>query len=91
MKTNDIIPWFVKYIPEQLEPGKIYISDEYKVAVHLCACGCGGKTVTPIDENEWTVTMQGDKLTIRPSIGNWKWENPFHAHYFMTDNIIQWL
>ena len=41
MKTNEVIPCFVKYIPEQLEPGKIYISDEYKVAVHLCACGCG--------------------------------------------------
>lgn len=80
-----------KEIPAELEAGKLYVSKVYKVAVHLCACGCGGKTVTPITQGEWSLTENNGAITLRPSIGNWSGENPYHAHYYITDNKIQWL
>ncbi len=90
MKINELIPKFVDYIPAQLEEGKLYISEEFKVAIHLCACGCGGKTVTPLGKGEWTLTKDEGGVTLRPSIGNWSGENPYHAHYFITNNKIEW-
>ena len=53
MRTTQFQPTFVKYIPEKLEKGKLYISMEYATASHLCACGCGEKVVTPISPDFW--------------------------------------
>jgi len=84
-------PVYCEEIPKDLELGKLYISKRYDVAVHLCACGCGGKAVTPIKPGEWALSESSDKVTLRPSIGNWSGENPYHAHYYITDNKIEWL
>lgn len=90
-KLHEIIPVYCDEIPQDLEPGKLYISKKFEIAVHLCACGCGGKTVTPImGEGDWVLTENDGKVTLRPSIGNWSGENPYHAHYLITDNEIQW-
>lgn len=78
-------------IPEELENGVLYISLKYKVAIHLCACGCGGQTVTPLGKGEWLLTENDEKVTLRPSIGNWAGESPYHAHYYITDSKIDWL
>jgi hypothetical protein len=83
-------PTFVIHIPKPLEPGKLYISEEFEIAIHLCACGCGGQTVTPFGSDGWTLTNQDGKISLRPSIGNWSGQNPYHAHYYVTDNMIQW-
>lgn len=91
MKLTEITPKFVTLIEEELKPGILYISKEYGTAIHLCACGCGGKTVTPLGADEWTLTEENNKVTLRPSIGNWMWESPHHAHYFITENKIEWL
>lgn len=88
---SDLTPVYCVEIPKELEPGKIYISKEYSVAIHLCACGCGGKTVTPTGNDGWAITEVNGKITLRPSIGNWQGENPYHAHYYITDNLIQWV
>lgn len=91
-KISELKPVFCHVIPAEIEPGKIYISEEYgKTAIHLCACGCNEQTVTPLAPGEWTLTKHEDKITLRPSIGNLKWENPYHAHYYITDNKIEWL
>ena len=45
-RISDLIPVYVETVPETLEEGKIYISEKYGTAVHLCACGCGLHTVT---------------------------------------------
>ena len=92
-KRFDILPVHVKYIPDELEEGKLYISLEFGMAIHLCACGCKGKTVTGLTPrwNEWTLTDNDGKVTLRPSIGNFSYENPYHAHYFITNNQIEWL
>ena len=93
VKLNQILPVYVKEIPESLQDGVLYISEEFKTAVHLCACGCKGKSVTPIKNGQWSLTKNGNhsSVTLRPSIGNWSGEDPYHAHYFITDNKIEWL
>lgn len=91
MKLTDIKPKYVDVMPEQLDEGVLYISDRYGIAIHLCACGCKGAAVTPLGNGGWTVTKKGEAVTLRPSIGNWSGENPYHAHYYITENKIQWL
>lgn len=91
VKIHEVIPVFVDEIPADLESEKLYISKKYSIAMHLCACGCGGKTVTPLGSGEWNLTETDSKVTLRPSVGNWSGENPYHAHYYITDNKIQWL
>lgn len=90
-RLTELTPVYVDEIPKELDRGKLYISKQYGIAVHLCACGCGGKTVTPIRPGEWTLSEQDGKVTLRPSIGNFMGENPYHAHYYITDNKIEWL
>lgn len=93
MRINEITPVYCEHIPEEMEEGKLYISKEYQIAVHLCACGCGGKTATRINKPAgqcWTLTDNNGKVSLNPSIGNWSGENPYHAHYYITDNKIVW-
>lgn len=91
-KIHELIPVYVDEMPEQLERDKLYISKKFGITIHLCACGCGIKTPIPINGLEsWDMTENDGKITIRPSIGNWKGENPHHAHYYITDNKIEWL
>lgn len=90
MRANvEIIPVFIELIPDRtlLEERKVYISIQHKCAVHLCLCGCNELAVTPLTNGEWTLTENDGKITLRPSIGNWSGENPYHAHYVITDNI----
>jgi len=91
-RVNELKPLYLDSFPQKKEEGILYISEKYNVAVHLCACGCGIETVTPIEQGEWSLTKNGDKVTLRPSIGNFSWERPkYHAHYYITDNRVDWL
>ena len=89
-RLNELFPVYCEHIHETLEHGNLYISNEFKIAIHLCACGCGVQTVTPIDEGEWAISDNEGKITLRPSIGNFMGENPYHAHYFFTEKKIDW-
>ena len=91
MKIFELTPAYSQYIPEQLEEGILYISEEFQIAIHLCACGCKRQTVTPLENDGWALTKNNQKVTLRPSIGNFMGENPYHSHYYITDNKIQWL
>lgn len=84
----DIDVTHVQYIPKELEPQTLYVSDEYQVAVHLCPCGCGTKVTTPLGENEWTLTENAGKATLFPSLGNW--ELPCKSHYWVKKGRIIW-
>lgn len=93
-RINNIEPVYCETIQNELEEGKLYISYEHGVAIHLCACGCKGKTVTDLKprwKSGWTIAEANGKVTLRPSIGNFSGENPYHAHYFITENRIDWL
>lgn len=85
-----ISPVYLDTIECEIELGKLYISKMYKVAIHLFACGCGGKTVTPLKDNEWQLHENNGLVSLTPSIGNWMNEKPYHAHYFITNNQIKW-
>ncbi len=78
----------VQYIPGQLEEGTLYLSEEYKVAVHLCPCGCGNKVVTPLGPTDWSFKEVDGQPSLYPSIGNW--QIPCRSHYFIINGIIEW-
>lgn len=70
-----------------MEHGKLYVSRRYRCAIHLCACGCGIETVTPLNaETGWTLTVDG---TLHPSVGNN--QLPCRSHYWITEGRIVWL
>ena len=80
---------FVEFMPKGLRPDTLYVSMEYATAVHLCACGCGSKVVTPLAPVAgWKLTYDGENLTLAPSIGNWSF--PCRSHYFIRNSRIVW-
>ena len=62
---------FVKHVPEELEPGLLYISMEFGSAAHSCCCGCGEEVVTPFTPTDWKMTYDGETVSLWPSVGNW--------------------
>ena len=88
MKINEFKVKTVNRIPSKLEEGILYICFECQVAVHLCACGCKEKTVTPLGENGWNLWLNDEIATLSPSIGNFN--IPCKSHYFITNNKVRW-
>lgn len=84
---HTIHPVFVDEIPEELNPGTLYISLPYATAIHLCACGCGNEVVTPLTPVDWRLSFNG-RVSLSPSIGNWSF--PCRSHYWITDEHIRW-
>lgn len=78
----------VHYIPKQLEPGVLYVSEEFGAAAHLCACGCGTKVRTPLRPTEWTLEDTAGGPTLYPSVGNW--QQACKSHYFIRRGEIIW-
>jgi hypothetical protein len=78
----------VTYIPKELAPGILYVSEEFQVAVHLCACGCGNKVTTPLGPAEWAFKEKGGLPSLFPSIGNW--QLPCRTHYVISKGRIRW-
>lgn len=94
MKTiqkKEVTPEFVEFIPKDLQPNILYISEKYKVAVHLCLCGCGNKTVTPLGggKNWELIKEKGDKVSLVGSVGNFQF--PCKSHYIITNNIANFV
>lgn len=87
MKVKQFKPIFVKYIPDVLNEGYLYISIDYSTAIHLCACGCGERVVTPLSNNDWTLHYNG-KVSLSPSIGNFEYQ--CNSHYFIKENHVVW-
>ena len=79
---------FVKVIPDNLEENTLYISIDYKTAIHICPCGCGSEIATPISPYDWKITYDGENVSLYPSIGNWGL--PCQSHYWITNNEIEW-
>jgi hypothetical protein len=78
----------VRYMPKELKPGVLYVSEEFGTAAHLCACGCGSKIRTPLDQTEWVLDETVSGPTLRPSVGNW--QKPCQSHYWITRGEIIW-
>lgn len=85
LKKIEIVPVFVEFIPETLKQDLVYISKEYKTSVHLCLCGCGNLSVTPLDENGWSLIEKDNKVSFTPSILNNNCPNKYH--YIIANNV----
>ena len=78
----------VHYVPKTLEPGLLYVSEEFDAAVHLCACGCGLKVSTPLGPTDWTFKETTTGPSLIPSVGNWQF--PCKSHYWIRGGNIIW-
>jgi hypothetical protein len=78
----------VQYMPKELSPGILYVSEKYAVAGHLCACGCGNKVIVPLGPTEWSFSEQRGRPSLWPSIGNW--QLPCRSHYIIAKGRIEW-
>lgn len=88
MRKACLRPIFSEYIPADLDEGILYISLDYATAVHLCACGCSSKVVTPFSPADWQLVFDGT-VSLRPSIGNG--HLPCRSHYFIRQDRIDWV
>jgi hypothetical protein len=78
----------VHYMPKELKPGVLYVSEEFEIAMHLCPCGCGSKVKTPLGPTEWSVEHTKSGPSLRPSVGNW--QQACQSHYWITGGEIIW-
>lgn len=82
---------FVTEIPalSSMKPNTIYIDIEHNVCSHLCPCGCNEEIITPLSRNHgWTLTYDGDSISLSPSIGNGAYK--CKSHYFIKNSEIVW-
>ena len=88
MQAEILVHEFVGFVPEQLDPGTIYLSLTYATATHLCCCGCGREVVTPLSPTDWKLIFDGETVSLTPSIGNWSF--PCQSHYWIRQSRIEW-
>lgn len=81
MQIKKLEHHFVADIPTAIENGKLYVSMEYATAIHSCCCGCGEEVVTPLTPTDWSMTFDGETISLHPSVGNW--DLPCRSHYFV--------
>lgn len=79
---------FVEHMPENLDEGIIYVSIPFETVIHKCVCGCGNEVVTPLSPAEWSLTFDGETISLYPSIGNWSLD--CKSHYWIRENKIKW-
>jgi hypothetical protein len=89
IKQVEIEPFFIDgYMPvfETMEENKIYISEQFSTSIHKCLCGCGEKTVLPLDPvHGWNlIKHENGKVSFTPSVGNF--HIPCKSHYIITNN-----
>ena len=91
LKKVEILPVFVEFIPDELEENKLYISEEYKTAIHNCLCGCGRKTITPLTGGKfWDLVKENNgTISLIGSVGNYSF--PCKSHYIITKNIANFV
>ncbi len=86
--VSEFEPEFVVSVPQPLEHGKLYVSMEFATVIHLCACGCGNKVVTPLKTAGWELRYNGEGISLSPSVGCWSF--PCRSHYWIRENRVIW-
>ena len=87
-RLNALVPEFVDEIPSVPDHGKLYLSCRYRAAVHLCPCGCGAKISTPLHPTGWSLSFDGESVSLSPSVGNWS--EKCQSHYIIRDSRVLW-
>ena len=70
MKSAHLEHQFVESVPDELEPGVLYVSMDDAITVHLCACGCSNQVVLPLHPTGWRLIYDGETVSVSPSVGN---------------------
>lgn len=86
MKLLELIPRDQDEFPRVLEEGILYISQECELAAHKCCCGCGEDVITPLNQARWRLVRNGGRVSLYPSIGNWKFA--CRSHYWIRNNRV---
>lgn len=81
-------PEFVEEMSRELAPGVLYVSMAYGTTSHLCFCGCGAEVVLPLHPTGWTLTFDGEHVSLDHSVGSWAL--PCKSHYFLRENRVRW-
>lgn len=79
---------FVKAFPEKLEDGVLYVSVEFGTAAHLCFCGCKSEVYTRFSPRDWSMSFDGETVSLNPSIGNWSFA--CQSHYVLSRGHVRW-
>ena len=79
---------FVEAIPkpDAIQDGHLYISLKYNMTSHRCASGCGQLVPLPLSPADWSLSYNGDTVSLSPSIGNGVLA--CRSHYFIRDSKV---
>jgi hypothetical protein len=80
-------PEFIDSFPAIMDPAVLYVSIPYRTCGHLCCCGCGQEVVTPLSPAQWSLTYDGENVSLTPSIGNWAL--PCQSHYWIRKGRVR--
>ena len=86
--VQTLTPEFVDTFPAAMSPGVLYVSIAYRTTGHLCCCGCGSEVVAPLAPAQWSITFNGETVSMHPSIGNGALE--CQSHYVIRRNEVLW-
>ncbi|MGY3565092.1 hypothetical protein ACVWWH_000785 [Sinomonas sp. RB5] len=87
-RTNRLAAKFTDSFPNELVPGVLYISILFTTAAHLCCCGCGYQVFTPLRPNRWSMTYDGESISLSPSVGSAGL--PCRSHYVIKRGQPVW-
>jgi hypothetical protein len=79
---------FVDLLPPVLAEGVVYISLEHRTVVHNCASGCGQRVILGLSPAQWSLTFDGETISLNPSIGTGSL--PCNSHYWIRNNQVIW-
>lgn len=81
---------FVETIPQanSIKDNNLYISLTYNMTMHRCASGCGQLVPLPLSPADWSLTYDGETISLSPSIGNGILA--CHSHYFIQNSQVIW-
>lgn len=86
LKIQVLRPEFVQHLPDSLNEGVLYISEEFATAGHRCCCGCGEEVITPLNPAQWQLRKVGAGVSLYPSVGNWKFA--CRSHYWIKNGRV---
>jgi hypothetical protein len=95
IRTEKYRTMFVHFMPMIKEAGVLYISHNFRLAIHLCACGCGQQAVMRIAVNGlkkakdvWDYAYHNDdgSSTLHASI----LDRNCKAHYYIQRGRVVW-
>jgi len=79
---------FVEFLPQELRERTLYISLQSCTVVHKCLCGCGYEVNTPLSPAGWSLTFDGDTVSLNHSIGSSAL--PCESHYWIEHSTVRW-